>query len=268
MDTNSAPTPVDGPPDDEVTDDAALGGRLRLKQPRQGHRFGHDAILLAAATDARPGEHAVEFGAGVGAAGLALATRVSGVSVTLIEIDEKLAALARENAERNGLAALVKVVALDVGASPQEFDAAGLGSGTAARILMNPPFNDRGRQNTSPDEARRLAHSATPTTLPVWLGSASRLLKSSGVLTLIWRAEGLFDVLNALSVHFGAVAIMPVHPRPDAPAIRVLVRAVKGSRGTLTILPRLILNDESGRPTAEVEAVLRDNAPLNMSGAD
>src|ERR1700742_4315774 len=61
------------PPD--ITDDAVLGGRLRLKQKKRGHRVGHDAILLAAATAARPGDRVVEFGAGVGAAGLAGAGR-------------------------------------------------------------------------------------------------------------------------------------------------------------------------------------------------
>src|SRR5260221_12891353 len=59
----------------EVTEDAALGGRLRLKQPKRGHRVGHDAILLAAACPARAGERAVDLGAGVGAAGLAPALR-------------------------------------------------------------------------------------------------------------------------------------------------------------------------------------------------
>src|SRR5436853_6621077 len=67
----------------ETTEDAVLGGRLILRQPRRGHRVGHDAILLAAATQALPGEHAIELGAGVGAAGLALAQRVAGLNVTL-----------------------------------------------------------------------------------------------------------------------------------------------------------------------------------------
>src|SRR6266568_5268123 len=88
----------------ETTLDAALGGRLELRQPRRGHRFGHDALLLAAATAARPGEHAVDLGAGVGAAGLALAIRVPGLSVTLVEIDPQLAALAAGNIVRNHLA--------------------------------------------------------------------------------------------------------------------------------------------------------------------
>src|SRR2546428_8646738 len=88
----------------EVTEDAALGGRLRLKQPTRGHRVGHDAILLAASCPAVAGDAVVDLGAGVGGAGLALAVRVGGTSVTLVEIDADLAALAAENAQRNGLA--------------------------------------------------------------------------------------------------------------------------------------------------------------------
>src|SRR5215204_7046825 len=88
-----------------ITDDAVLGGRLRLRQPRHGHRVGHDAILLAAAGAASTRHagapstrlHVVELGAGVGAAGLALARRVGGLTVTLVEIDPVLAALAAEN---------------------------------------------------------------------------------------------------------------------------------------------------------------------------
>src|SRR5271156_2480369 len=97
----------------EVSEDAVLGGGLILRQPLRGHRFGHDAILLAAATPAQPGEQAVEFGAGVGAAGLALARRVENLAVALVELDPALAALAGENAARNRLADRVRAVCLD-----------------------------------------------------------------------------------------------------------------------------------------------------------
>src|ERR1700740_1903825 len=78
----------------DTTEDAFLGGQLRLRQPRSGHRSGHDAILLAAATAARTGDRVIEFGAGVGAAGLALARRVGGIELVLVEIDPQLARLA------------------------------------------------------------------------------------------------------------------------------------------------------------------------------
>src|SRR5882757_760890 len=91
----------------ETTEDAVLGGRLVLRQPRRGHRVGHDAILLAAATQAGSTDHAVELGAGVGAAGLALAQRAAGLTVTLVELDPSLATLAEHNAARNGLGSRV-----------------------------------------------------------------------------------------------------------------------------------------------------------------
>ncbi len=135
----------------QFTDDAVLDGRLRLRQPARGHRFGHDAILLAAACPARAGEQVVDLGAGVGAAGLALAARVDGTLVTLVEIDPQLAALAAENAERNQLAERVSAVVLDVAAPARAFAAAGLRPESIARVLMNPPFNDPARQRASPD---------------------------------------------------------------------------------------------------------------------
>src|ERR1043166_7386254 len=92
---------------DGFPEDAFLGGQLRLRQPRTGHRAGHDAMLLAAATAARPGDRIADFGAGVGAAGLAVAKRVPGVRIALIEIDAALAALARQNAASNAIEAEV-----------------------------------------------------------------------------------------------------------------------------------------------------------------
>src|SRR5258705_2226105 len=64
----------------EVSQDAVLGGRLLLKQPRRGHRVGHDAILLAAACPARARDRVVDLGAGVGAAGVARALPPSGTT--------------------------------------------------------------------------------------------------------------------------------------------------------------------------------------------
>jgi tRNA1(Val) A37 N6-methylase TrmN6 len=245
----------------ETTEDAVLGGRLVVRQPRRGHRVGHDAILLAAATEALPGEHAIELGAGVGASGLALAQRIAGLNVTLVEIDPALAALAEDNARRNGLGGRIRVAVADVTAPEGEFANAGIRPGSAARVLMNPPFNDAARQNASPDPLRRLAHAGSADTLPRWVGRAAWLLAPSGTLTLIWRADGLDDVLAAVGKDFG-VTVRPIYPRADAAAIRILVRAIKGSRASLSLVPGLTLNDANGQPSAQAEAILRGGAIL------
>ncbi len=243
-----------------TSEDAILGGRLKLRQPLRGHRFGHDAILLAAATPAQAGEQAVELGAGVGAAGLALARRVDGLGVTLVEIDPTLVALAQENAVRNGLAARVRAISLDVAAPATAFAAAGLLPESADHVLMNPPFNPP--HNPPPDRGRRVARTASNETPAVWLRAAARLLRSSGVVTLIWRADGLADVLAALAADFAAVSVLPIHPKPGAAAIRVVMRTRKGRGGTLSLRPGFILAGADGKPSAAAEAVLRDGAAL------
>ena len=252
-------------PNAELTDDAVLGGRLRLKQKKRGHRVGHDAILLAAATAAHAGDQVVDFGSGVGAAGLALAMRIPDVEVVLLELDPELSALAAANIERNGLAERARAVALDVTGSADDYAAVGLAPGSADHVLMNPPFHDPSRQNVSPDPGKRLAHAASGSLLTMWIDAASRVLHSAGSLTLIWRADGLGDVLTALGERFGGIVVLPVHGRAGQPAIRVLVRAHKGSRAPLALLPGLMLNDKDGKPTAEAEAILRGAQALPMS---
>jgi tRNA1(Val) A37 N6-methylase TrmN6 len=74
----------------------------------------------------------------------------------------------------------------------------------------------------------------------------------------------LADVLAAVDAHFGAIAVLPIYPRPNAAAIRILVRAMKGSRAPLALIPSLTLNDADGRPTAQAEAILRDGAALEQ----
>jgi tRNA1(Val) A37 N6-methylase TrmN6 len=249
----------------ETTDDAVLGGRLTLRQPKRGHRVGHDAILLAAATGGRAGEQVADLGAGVGGAGLALACRVAGLKVTLVEIDAALCALAADNIRSNRLDDRVRALALDV-TQVGSFATAGLAPGSFDRVLMNPPFNDAARQNLSPDAGRRLAHAALPDTLPRWIEAAERLLKPGGVLTLIWRADALAEVLAALASGFGGIAVLPVHPRADAPAIRVLIRASKGGSAPLILYAGLTLNDVQGKPTAATESVLRDGSILSLAG--
>lgn len=247
----------------ECTEDAFLGGRLRLRQLKRGHRAGHDAMLLAAATSARPGSRVADFGAGVGAAGLALARRVEGIGLVLVEIDETLADLARSNAAANAIPADVAV--LDVGAGADAFATAGLAPDSVDIVLMNPPFNDGARHRASPDAARAAAHVAGEDTLQAWVRAARRILKSGGVMTLIWRADGIAGVLAALDRGFGSLAILPVHGEARLPAIRVLVRAVKGGRAPAQILPALMLNDESGLPNKQVQEILAGNGELSLA---
>jgi tRNA1(Val) A37 N6-methylase TrmN6 len=181
----------------------------------------------------------------------------------LVEIDQALADLARGNAALNAIDADVHV--LDVEADAAAFAAAGLPPDSADSVMMNPPFNDAARHRASPDAARAAAHVAREATLQKWVHAARRILKSGGALTLIWRADGIAEVLSALDRGFGSLVIQPVHGEAGAPAIRILVRAVKGGRAPTQILPALMLRNESGLPNKEVSELLAGNAVLALA---
>jgi len=124
---------------------------------------------------------------------------------------------------------------------------------------MNPPFNDSARHQPSPDQQRRLAHEARDETISAWIHAARRVLKPGGVVTLIWRAEALDEVLAALR---RGVAILPVYPRQGSAASRVLLRATKGARAPTALLEGVVLNDAEGRPTDFIRAILEGREVL------
>ena len=93
----------------ELSDDALLGGRLRLRQPRVGYRVAIDPVLLAAAVDARPGERILDAGAGTAAAALCLAERCPEVNVAGLERDPDLVRIGRINLAENPAGARVEL---------------------------------------------------------------------------------------------------------------------------------------------------------------
>ena len=201
---------------------------MRLRQPKSGHRAGHDAMLLAAATPARSGDRVVDFGAGVGAAGLAVARRVAGIDLVLVEIDAALADLARGNAAANAHCRRNHRARCDGPAAA--FAAAGLSPDSVDVVLMNPPFNDPARHRASPDKAREIAHVATDSDAGELdsRGAAHSEIRrrADPDLARRWTGRGAGGARS----RFGSLAILPVHGDAKAPAIRVLVRAIKGGK--------------------------------------
>jgi tRNA1(Val) A37 N6-methylase TrmN6 len=188
---------------------------------------------------------------------------VSGIELVLVEIDAALAGLARGNAASNVIAA--DVIVLDVTSGADAFAAARLPPDSVDVVLMNPPFNDPARHRASPDKARVSAHVATVATLESWIHAGRRILKSGGVLTLIWRADGLAEVLAALDRGFGSLAILPVHGDATTPAIRVLIRAIKGGKAPIRLHAALLLNDESAMPNKQVQDILAGKGVLPLA---
>ena len=262
-----APEPVAHErPADGLSSDAWFGGRLTLLQPKGGHRVGSDAALLAAAAAPTDGR-VVDVGAGVGAVGLALASRHERLAADLVEIDSGLARLAADNAATNGLAGRVRVLEIDIRDARARREA-GLADDAAEAVVTNPPFFDAREVRTSPDAARARAHvfsadAADVAPLIGWIRASLAILKPGGRLTMIHRPEALGAILEGAGNRIGALALLPVFPRQGASAHRLLVSGVKGSRAPLRIAPALVLHQDDGRLTGEADAIHRGEALID-----
>ncbi|WP_439577067.1 tRNA1(Val) (adenine(37)-N6)-methyltransferase [Elioraea sp.] len=246
-----------------MTEDALLGGRVRLCQPAEGFRAAIDPVLLAAAVPARPGDRVLEAGTGSGAAALCLLARVAGARVVGIERNAALAELARTNAALNGNGDRFLVVTGDLATRATARAAAA--HGACAHAMANPPFHLGG--TVSPLAPRREAgHESAEVALALWVAAMARRLAPRGTLTLVLPPARLPDAIAALGeAGIGGLALLPLWPRAGAAARRVIVQGIKGGRAPCRLLPGVALHRAEGGYTDAAERVLREADALALS---
>ena len=240
-----------------VTEDTVLNGRVRLRQPVAGYRAGMDAALLAAACDPAPGERVIEAGCGVGGALLAAVSRRPDARFVGLERDPAAADLARGNVALNGFTDRVEIVTGDV---ERGFRALDLPVFDAA--ISNPPFFDDPATLRAPAPEKSGAWMADGG-LAAWTVFCLKAVREGGTVTLIHRADRLADILDLLAPKAGSFKIRPIAPFADAPAKRVIVRAIKTGKAPLMLLPPLVLHEREGPGhSPQAEAILRGDAAL------
>lgn len=245
----------------DETDDAFLGGRLRVLQPARGYRAGTDAVMLAAAVPAMSGEAVLELGCGTGVVLLCLAARVAALDLTGVERQESYADLARRNCARNGITA--DIVEADIRDLPpvvkdRSFD----------HVLANPPFYNR-RDGLPGEDLGREGAMATDMPIGDWARIGLRRLRPRGRLTMITMAEHLPEILA--SAGGIGVTILPVAARIGRRPERVIVSVIKGGRAPFRLLAPMIMHEGpthagDGRKnyTSELSSVLRDGAGFEI----
>jgi tRNA1(Val) A37 N6-methylase TrmN6 len=223
-----------------------------LLQPRRGYRVAIDAVLLAAAIDARPGDRVLDLGAGVGAVGLCLAARVPGCSIVGIELQPALVELAQRNALLNDMANRVTTVTHDLAAPLPA------GLGRFDHVATNPPYLPAAVADPSPDPVKALATVESSAGLARWMEVATQALKPDGTLVLIHRSDRLGEIADHLArLGWGDMTVKRL-----VPAARVLVRAQRAHSRTIREALPLEVHRPGGGYTDAAEAILRHAAPL------
>lgn len=240
----------------ERVDDLGHGG-LRILQSEYAPRFSIDAVLLADFAMVRPGETAADLGCGTGVISLLLAAKQSACRLVALELMPVMAELARRSVELNSLSQQISVINGDIADAPRL-----LGEGQLEAVISNPPYYKlgHGRQNADPLVAAARSECFCP--LAVLLDSAAALLRPRGRLYLVHRANRLAELTAGLEQRGLRLSLLrPVQPYAGKPANLILLRADKGGRGGTEILPPLLVYDQPGIYSAEMERIY-DRNPL------
>lgn len=247
-------------PETDLTEDALLGGSVRLVQLGTGYRVAIDPVLLAAAVPARAGDQVLDVGAGVGAAALCLARRVEGCRVSGLERQRALVRLANDNAALNGLADRVDIMEGDLLRPPPR-----LAPGIYDHVMTNPPHLDPAREMPSPQPARAASMVEGAAQLPAWIAFCLAMVRPKGSVTVIHRADRLDALLAALHRKAGEIVVCPLWPMPDGrSAKRVIVRARKGVDAATRLAAGFVLHRPDGGYTEHIDAVLRRGTALEL----
>jgi len=239
-----AAAPAAGPGD--ITVDTLYRERVTLFQPARGYRASLDPVLLAAFVRPPFGRFA-DLGSGTGAVAFSLLARDPVASGVAIELQPRLAELARRGSARNGFDARLSVVEGDV----RRLVAGALPRAAFDLVASNPPFRALAGGFVSPDQEIARAHHEVTLTLAQCLDAAAALRRPNGRIAMIFLAARTGELLSGLTARgLAARRLRFVHPTLDQRASRVLVEATGAGAGT---------------PPCEVEAPLALRGPAGHS---
>lgn len=210
-----------------------------INQNPDGYRYSLDPFLLVRFAAAEGGLNLVDLGCGSGILPLLLVARRPAAQIWGVEIQPRLAALARANVAASGVAERVAIVEGDL-----RQIAALLPGGVHDAVLANPPYRRVGSGRLAPDAERAAARHEINGTLADFVAAASYLLKAGGRCYLVHLPERLPEVLTLLAV----AGVEPkrlrcVHPQVGEAACLVLVEGHKGGRAGLVVEAPLLVRD-------------------------
>ncbi len=235
--------------DGERIDDLQVEG-YRIIQHAQRFRFGTDAVLLQNFARLPKGARAVDLGTGTGILPILLCARHASATFDAVEIQADCAEMAQRSVALNGLQQRIRVHAMDLKDAPEL-----LGTGYDV-VLCNPPYGKKGGVLHNPNEALAIARHEIKTDLAAVIESGAKLLKNGGKFFLIHQADRLPEI--AWRMHEKELPLKRVRlvqPSAGKRCHLVLIEAVKQGGEGCILLPPLVLHDEMGRPTEELERI-------------
>ena len=228
-------------------------GGPRFAQQDGSFRLSTDSVLLADFTRLKKGARVLDLGCGAGVLPVLLAARDETANITGVEIQSEFAALARRNLAENGFDSRCAVLDGDLRdlrtlVPAERFDL----------VVSNPPYFAAGTGFSAPAASRAHAREEKSCTLSDLCAAAKWALRWGGSVFVVHRPERLSELFCELT----AAGLEPKRLRsvvssPGRAPSLVLVEGRRGGGKGLVIEAPLVLTDETGADSDEVQKIYR-----------
>ena len=232
----------------ERLDDLQLDN-LRIIQKIGGYKFSTDSVLLANFAKAKPKDICVDLCSGSGVVAILFSWKNKINKTYSVEIQERLADMAKRSIELNGLSDKIQVLNQNLNTLHDV-----LGYESVDVVTVNPPYNEAGE--TSETDEIAIATHELKTNLEEIVLETSKLLKYGGKFYMVHRADRLVDILfECRKNNLEPKVVRIVYPKQTKEPNLVLIEAKKGAKSGLKITKPLILMNEDGSETEELKQI-------------
>jgi len=226
--------------------DDLLTYELKIIQSAEVFSFSLDAVLLARFAGVPPRGRVLDLCTGNGVVPLLLATRTK-ADIDGVEIQPRLADMARRSVRLNGLEPRIRILEADL----KQYGSSA--NGIYDAVTVNPPYMPVGTGEHKVNPHVAMARHEIGCTLADVAAAASRLVRPGGRVSMVHRPSRLAEILETLRRHrLEAKRIRFVHPRADAEANMVLIEALRDGKPEVRTLPPLIVYGEDRQYTKEL----------------
>jgi len=223
----------------ERLDDLEYNG-LRIIQHPDGYCFTSDSVLLVNLAHVKKGSRVCDLCTGSGVVAVLCAGKYQPEEVVGVELQERLADMAKRSVLYNHLENVVKILHAPVQGIERE-----IGFGTFDTVLVNPPYAPCEKKEGYSEE--EICKSEAFLTLPELLETSAKILKFGGTFFMVHKAYRLCDVL-CLMRQYGIEPkkITLIQPKASKDVDTFVVEGKKGGKPYMTVPAPVVVYEEDG----------------------
>lgn len=225
----------------ERIDDLMTESQLKIIQSRDVFSFSLDAVLLSRFANVPMQGRIADFCTGNGVIALLLTDKTK-AQIDAVEIQPRLAEMARRNVKMNRLEEQINIIEADL----KEY-AIEAGNGIYHAITVNPPYMKSDTGNTNDNEHYRIARHEVYCNVEDIAKACQKLLRPGGKLFMVHRPSRLNDIMESLRKwKIEPKKLQFIHPYEDGEANMVLIEATRDGKPDLRVLPPQIVYNKAG----------------------